>query len=173
MRILLVSYHFAPYNTMGAVRASKTAKYLVRAGHSVRVVSARSQGLPETLELEIPSSMVSWTPWLGIQRRPAPMPRGHAAPSRDPLPAARESITDAAYGVLRWSGRNLIYVPDREIGWLPYAAREALRVATRQRFDVVYASAPPYTSLLVGPGSPLESTRRWCANSGTRGGHPV
>ena len=60
-------YHFAPYNTMGAVRASKTAKYLMRAGHSVRVVSARSQGLPETLELEIPSNLVSWTPWMGIR----------------------------------------------------------------------------------------------------------
>lgn len=152
MRILLISYHFPPYNTMGAVRASKTAKYLVRAGHSVRVVSARSQGEGElgTLDLEIPGSMVSWTSWIGIRRRPNLSVGGRADSSQETRLTTRSRIYGAAYRAAHWSSRNLIYVPDREIGWFPFAAREAVSVATRNGCDVVYASAPPYTSLVVG-----------------------
>ena len=37
-RILLVSYYFAPHNRIGAVRPTKLAKYLTRAGHQVTVI---------------------------------------------------------------------------------------------------------------------------------------
>ena len=150
MRILLVSYHFAPYNTMGAVRTSKTAKYLVRAGHSVRVVSARSQGLPETLALEIAEEAVSWTPWIGVRRRPK-LSFG-AQIDAPPLRSVgrAKAAGDLAYMSAKWCARNLLYTPDREIGWFPFAAREATAIVARERFDVVFASAPPYTALLVG-----------------------
>ncbi len=117
MRILLISYHFAPYNTMGAVRTSKTAKYLMRAGHSVHVVSARSQGLPETLALEIPREAVSWTPWIGIRRRPKLTfgTQGGTSPAHRVERGA--AIGDLAYLAAKWCGRNLMYVPDREVGW--------------------------------------------------------
>lgn len=38
MRILIISYHFAPQNLIGAVRATKLAKYLQRMGHEVTVL---------------------------------------------------------------------------------------------------------------------------------------
>jgi glycosyltransferase involved in cell wall biosynthesis len=40
-------------------------------------------------------------------------------------------------------------VPDKEIGWGVPAFRAGLRMAERWRPDVVYASAPPFTGLLV------------------------
>ena len=38
MKILIVSYYFAPQNLIGAVRPTKLAKYLARMGHDVTVV---------------------------------------------------------------------------------------------------------------------------------------
>lgn len=37
-RVLIISYYFAPQNTMGAVRPTKLAKYLQRMGHEVTVI---------------------------------------------------------------------------------------------------------------------------------------
>ena len=45
MRILFISFFFPPYNAIGCVRTGKTAKYLMRFGHDVRVISAREQNL--------------------------------------------------------------------------------------------------------------------------------
>ena len=37
-RLLIVSYHFAPQNAIGAVRMTKVAKYLTRMGYDVTVL---------------------------------------------------------------------------------------------------------------------------------------
>ena len=37
-RVLLISYYFAPQNTIGAIRPTKMAKYLERMGYEVTVI---------------------------------------------------------------------------------------------------------------------------------------
>ena len=41
MNVLIVSYCFAPQNAIGAVRATKLAKYLTRMGYSVTVIGGK------------------------------------------------------------------------------------------------------------------------------------
>ena len=41
MRLLIVSFAFPPYNSIGGVRVGKTAKYLASFGHDVRVQNGR------------------------------------------------------------------------------------------------------------------------------------
>ncbi|MGW6302678.1 hypothetical protein, partial [Peribacillus butanolivorans] len=48
-KILLVSYLFAPNNSIGAVRPSKFAKYLIRQGHDVTVLCVAPLKLTDTL----------------------------------------------------------------------------------------------------------------------------
>jgi len=38
MKILIVSYYFAPQNKIAAVRTTKIAKYLKRIGHEVEII---------------------------------------------------------------------------------------------------------------------------------------
>ena len=38
MRILVISYYYAPQNTIGAIRPTKLVKYLERMGHQVTVL---------------------------------------------------------------------------------------------------------------------------------------
>lgn len=147
VRILIVSFYFPPYNTIGAVRASKTARYLRELGHQVRVLSARDQPLQLSLPGEIPDAEVIRTRWLNVNRpvelllggRQRVAARGYTAPS-------------ALGGLLRRAGRwyrAALNIPDGQIGWLPFAVRSGLRLAAAWRPDVILASAKPWTSLAV------------------------
>jgi len=53
MKILLISYHFGPSNTIAAVRTTKIAKYLHRAGHDVEVICGPVQSIDPILEKDI------------------------------------------------------------------------------------------------------------------------
>ena len=53
MKILLISYHFGPSNTIAAVRTTKIAKYLHRAGHDVEVICGPVQSIDPILERDI------------------------------------------------------------------------------------------------------------------------
>jgi glycosyltransferase involved in cell wall biosynthesis len=68
MRILIISYFFPPYNTIGSVRIGKIAKYFHEHGHDVRVITADKQylsgPLKPNLEIEIPKEKISYTKWL-------------------------------------------------------------------------------------------------------------
>ena len=52
-KILFITYHFPPYNCIGALRTGKTVKKLTDLGYSVRVVSASNQVLLKNLPMEI------------------------------------------------------------------------------------------------------------------------
>lgn len=164
MRLLIISFAFPPYNSIGGVRVGKTAKYLTRFGHDVRVLTARDQPFKPTLPVELPAEKITYTRWLTL-RRSAPMADSQPTPSdqnRTAAPASRNrgapadsSQTDApaAARSLRQSlarhVKALIDFPDSNAGWLPYAVSEAARLAKGWRPELVFASSPPPTSLLV------------------------
>ncbi|MFZ9635470.1 MAG: hypothetical protein ACO3EK_16760, partial [Alphaproteobacteria bacterium] len=64
-RLLLVTFHFPPFNAIAAVRTGRFARFLLDRGWDVRVVAARSDA-PETLPLEIPRERVLHTPWTHV-----------------------------------------------------------------------------------------------------------
>jgi glycosyltransferase involved in cell wall biosynthesis len=66
MRILIVSYLAPPHNAIGAVRVGKTAKYLRRFGHDVRILTARDLPLAPTLDVELPADHVVATKWADV-----------------------------------------------------------------------------------------------------------
>lgn len=49
MRILIISYAFAPMNYIGAIRFSKLSKYLLKMGHKVAIISGKV-GIREALD---------------------------------------------------------------------------------------------------------------------------
>jgi hypothetical protein len=44
---------------------------------------------------------------------------------------------------------DLMTIPDKDVNWLPYALTAALRVHRRERFDVIYSTAPPFTGHFI------------------------
>lgn len=151
MRLLVISYFFPPFNSIGAVRVGKIAKYLHQGGHDVRVITARDQPLQATLPLEIPAANVIATPWLNVNR-PAELVLGGRRRVAERGYAPAPGKAGPLRAMVRSAGglyKSLLNVPDGEIGWLPYAWRAASRLIREWKPDAIYASSQPVTSLLV------------------------
>lgn len=151
MRVLVVSFYFPPFNSIGGVRVGKMVKYLRRRGHEVRVVTAGSQALPETLPVEVPRQDIVRTRWLNVNR-PAEIligGRGRVSSRGYVLPSGAGARARALVKRLAGWYKELLHIPDGEIGWYPFAVAAGVRLSRRWRPDLIYASARPYTSLLV------------------------
>ena len=155
MRILFVTFYFPPYNTIGAVRTGKTAKYLVQMGHTVHVVSAFPQSLPDDLELEVPRSSVTYTRWLA-------RPKLKRLPSAAAVPAAAAEATGRLVALGKRAYWELM-IPDQQLGWFPFALRAARSVIRRGEVDIVFASGGPFTTLMVGRSAAHFGNLPWVA----------
>lgn len=184
MRVLVLSFAFPPSQIIGAVRVGKTAKYLHRFGHEVRVVAGLRQPYPQGARVEIPEDHVSYMPWLNVDvpykralaalqsarrllKRNSNVPQGtagmesawqrlHAANGSDGYVRPLSERVRVAY-------KDLVHLPDSTIGWYRSAVREALRVSQEFRPDVIFASAAPTTCLLVARRVSHETGVPWVA----------
>ena len=181
MRILLVTHYFPPYDHIGSARTGKTAKYLERFGHDVRVIAARNTLTPfATMPVEIPAAHVIYTPWINwffkmdlalnrlAQRlRGSRAPNaGNAVPQREQ--AARESPGNRSGMTLAGKRirdvlRTVFYFPDAQIGWLPFGIRAGRQLMATWHPDVILASSGPYTALLIARSLSREFGIPWVA----------
>ena len=167
MRILILSWYFPPSSTMGAMRVGKFAEFLIARGHDVRVITPRDPPHPQTLDMDLPPGTARLTPWIdvtkfhkaiaGVIKRRAG--RGKSKPGGDE--ASPDSRPPApAPGAGGWFGRcagrlsdfyvRIVNFPDGRIGWLPYAVAEGRRCLRQWPADIIFASGPPFTTLLAG-----------------------
>ena len=166
---------------MGALRVGKLAKYLVGGGHDVRVVCAKDQPFAMDHPVEVSPDIIYSTRWRDINWLPAKVQlvrvwlkrliAGDAALASPDAPASDTTALGGS-GLLRKVLKFYQYatnIPDQTIGWL-FPALRAGRIATKDWApDIVFASAPPFTTLIVGrliarrTGAPLviEYRDRW------------
>jgi hypothetical protein len=147
MRLLLVSYVFPPYNSIGAVRVGKIADHLLRLGWDVRVITAKNQPFSETLPLNIDADRVRYTRSLELDW-PARLARRRGG---NYVNDGVEITNNRLKNALKKIYTNLLFVPDAHVGWLPFARAEGKRLAREWKPDLVYASGPPFTSLMAPP----------------------
>jgi hypothetical protein len=170
MRVLIVSWYLPPFNTMGALRVGKFAKYLYARGHDVRVLSCRDLPFDRTLPLELPEDRVVRSRWVNVLDLPRAVQswrkrrRGWVAPPRQARDevgsgalarpssdaARRLSATDRLLRAVRDAYIRLVRFPDDAIGWYPYGVGEGRTLLKTWRPEIVFASAPPFTTLLIG-----------------------
>lgn len=163
MKVLIVSLYFPPYNAMGSVRAGKLAKYLLSRGHDIRILTAERTGPMETLPLEVPIDRVLYTPWWDVNAAPKALARilrrlRGQAPHRDLIAKdkAKHAVGDQATEQRRGLSRftvlygSLTNWPDARVGWLPFALLAARKHLKDWAPEIIYASRPPSTGLIVG-----------------------
>jgi len=150
MRLLVISYAFPPYNSIGGVRVGKTVKYLLNFGHDVRVLTAQEQSFLPTLPVEIPVERVTYTKWLSVRGgSPATRNSVEAGASANGNSGKKTKLKTALKQALSSSYKNLLDFPDSNIGWLPYAVPAASRLFESWKPELILASSPPPTSLVV------------------------
>ena len=170
MKILLVSWYFPPSNTIAAVRLGKLAKHLVGRGHEVRVLTSANAPYPETLLVEIDNNLIHRASWKDVTSFPDWMGRlARRKTASPPTPQSSVAMPESANAspiapneTAPTGGRRsirrklsdlyelLVGFPDKRIGWLPEARRKGLQIIREGRPDVLFASGPPFTTLLVG-----------------------
>ncbi len=155
MRVLIVSFAFPPSNVIGAVRVGKLARYLDRRGHDVRVLTTdlvEDRSLP----LEISRERVVYTEYRPRQHwidRVARSLRSHTAfhagggcedaPAHDGAPARSLRQT------FRRHYLGLIHIPDMRADWVRTAIPAGRQLIQGWKPEIIFASAPPNTGLIV------------------------
>ncbi|TCZ77520.1 hypothetical protein E0485_11050 [Paenibacillus albiflavus] len=162
MRILLISYFFPPYNTIGAVRTGKMAKYLAKMGNEVYVLSAKNQPLQPSLSLEIPHDQVAYTNWMDVNK-PVQFLLGGRAKIADRGYIPPKGILRKTFKFFGHSYKTLVNFPDGQVGWVPYAIKEGARKIREWQPDIIYASAMPYSSLLIAKKLSTKFNIPWVA----------
>jgi glycosyltransferase involved in cell wall biosynthesis len=128
-KVLLIAYHFPPLGGGGVFRTLKFTKYLPEFGYQPHVLTVKNPMYrikDPTLIGEIPPSAKVYRTF-----------------------SFEQSILRAPRRLL---GINLkwFYVPDENIGWLPSAVRQGEKIIKKANIDIVYATAPIFTSFLIG-----------------------
>ena len=151
MRVLFISFCFPPYNDVGHVRVGKLAKYLLKFGHDVRVVTAKDQPFPPTLQTEVPSERVSYTRWINVNKPAEILFGGRHSVSVRGLESHGHLQSGEKYlrRLYRTLYKRFVSFPDDQIGWVPFAYKEASQLLEKWKPHVICASAMPFTSLLI------------------------
>ena len=147
MRILLISFYFAPYNAVGAVRPTRMAECLEKLGHEVFVLTSDRQSIAVGLDSRLPEARIARTPWLNVNA-PVELLLGRERVAGEGYAGAGGgSGIVAALGALY---RSLLHVPDAQTGWRAPALRRGAEILrSAGPFDMIYASAPPFSGLMV------------------------
>jgi glycosyltransferase involved in cell wall biosynthesis len=140
-RLLVVAYYYPPMGLSGVLRIAKFTKYLHRYGWEPTVLTVGDVGyfahdyslLEEVLEAGV---VIERTKTLD----PLRLFKGKGTIK---MPADRRKRM--------LSGLSHIFLqPDNKIGWKRYALRRAMKLASETQFDAILATAPPFTSFLIG-----------------------
>ena len=127
-KVLLVAYQFPPLSGGGVFRTLKFTKYLPDFGyqpHVLTVKNPRERTKDITLLRELPAEAKVYRTF-SLEHRILRAPR-------------------LLNMNLKW-----FYIPDDNIGWLPFAVWRGEKIIRKENIDVLFATAPLFTSFLIG-----------------------
>lgn len=127
-KVLLIAYHFPPLGGGGVFRTLKFTKYLPEFGYQPYVLTVKNSIYPEkdlTLVKEIPAEA-----------------RIHRTFSFEHRIFRAPRLLNIN---LKW-----FYLPDQNIGWLPFGVFTGSKLVKKEKISVIFATSPIWTSLLIG-----------------------
>ncbi len=173
-KVLIVSFHFAPANTIGAVRISKFAKYLPEFGWEPVVLTADTvKTQPQTLPLEIDEAKVIRTSCLNLMS-PLKIEPGNYGTSVKPVSISwRSKVVRGGMRLLRAihnlppvrivTQPILSVLSSPWLGWYRQPVSTGLELMTKDRFELIFSSFYPPTSHLVASRLHQQTGIPWVA----------
>ena len=153
--VLFISYYFPPAGGTSVQRTLKHCKYLPEFGWQPVILTAREKDYALTdlsLMGEVPRSIRTFRAaapdlyrWYGKLSRQT----SATLPDLSAI-AAREKENRSALQGAGLFIRNLLFIPDARMGWLPFALKTAARLVKSGRIQAVLTTAPPFTATLTG-----------------------
>ena len=140
-KLLMIAFHYPPdMSSSGVLRTLKYSRYLPEHGwlpHVLTVDPKHYEVRDEALVGQIPAEVKVYR--------------------------TRAVNTKSALSI---RGRYLkaVTIPDRFIGWLPFAVAAALRVIRRERIEALYSTSPLATSHMIGAAVKKLTGLPWIAD---------
>ena len=164
MHVLLLAYHYPPDPAVGSLRPAKVARAFREAGHRVTVITARlpgetaavretSDGLDVRTVLPIPNPREFYKLAKGWLR---PAAGAHADGSGAAAAAQHGEVglreNEAQRDVPTWKRAifSLLWLPDDRQGFIAAAVSAAYGLMRHEPVDVLYTSAPPFSTQVAG-----------------------
>lgn len=144
MKLLIITYSYAPDLTPRAFRWSAVAKQFVRMGHEVHLLCAAPAVATADDDEEIVYRVRDWL--IDASARVAP----GTTPTRQVVAPGRVTRVRAWFRrTIRAVWRSL-YWPDYACGWVIPAARAARSLCSANHYDWIISVSHPFTGHLVG-----------------------
>lgn len=162
-RVILLAYYFPPLAGIASERAASLSLHLKTLGWEPTVISPRSGFYHRPAEYDEVDVDVLRTRSVELSRllRGAynrELREGNAAGSIQPVQTGR--LGDHA----RRFVRDFVYVPDAQVGWIPFAATAATRAASPELAPaIIYSSSFPYSAHVAALAAARRSRRPWVA----------
>ena len=140
-RVLIITHSFPPLLEPRAIQIAKIARHLERFGWHPIILAAdpdrTSVGQDPDLSSIVPASVTTI-------RTPTFEPRW-------------------AVSLLARTCPSILHLPDKQIGWFPYAVGRASRLLSASRVDLILTNAKPFTDHLIGLALQRRHDIRWVA----------
>jgi glycosyltransferase involved in cell wall biosynthesis len=156
-RALLVAYFFPPLGGIGSLRALGYARHLPESGWETEVLAPRAGAYHRDEELVFPEERVVRTASIELSRLGKKALR---AGGDDVRPAQVGGIRDA----LRGSAHAVLYFPDAQVGWAPFALRAGRRALRDRPVDVIISTSFPVTAHVVARRLARRAGIAWVAD---------
>jgi glycosyltransferase involved in cell wall biosynthesis len=140
-KVLIIAYYFPPMGLSGVQRTVKFAKFLPKFGWKPTVLTVEPTGyyaFDDTLLKEAVEAGVKIV-------RTASYDVNRILKKQGVIKMPPEWLRK----VLQFFG-DLLFIPDTKIGWKSTAVKAASELIDKERFDVLFATAPPQTDFLIG-----------------------
>lgn len=140
-RVLVIAYYFPPMGLSGVQRTLKFVKYFPEYGWQPTVLTVDPFGYPETDETLLDDLKGKDIPVIRMRAAGPGRMFAHKANVRLPSEARRKLMSRVS---------DTFFIPDNKIGWRKRAVEKALHLHKTTPFDLIFATAPPFTDFLIG-----------------------
>jgi glycosyltransferase involved in cell wall biosynthesis len=152
-KVLMIAYYYPPVAGGGVQRTSKFAKYLPQFGWKPVVLTVREAFdyySDDSLLQDIDGSVTvhrsgSIEPMKWIRKR---LKQQSQNPGNSKDENTSQKIRLKKFPWLL-KIKESIFIPDAEIGWLPFAVIKALKLIKKENIDLIYSTSCPYTDHLI------------------------
>lgn len=159
MNILIIAGYFPPYSPASASRVNKLARFLEDTGHDIRVLCPKNEEFAPVLSPEVSPERIYYTDYTPVNDFPTKVKDwGKSLFGKSPDKKPEEDNGTPAATVDQPGGkesnisilyRKLTNIPDDMVGWYPSAVRAGREMAGDWCPDIIFATLPPFTPMLV------------------------
>ena len=153
-KVLMIARAFPPFLPVGhSIRVVKFIRYLPELGWLPVVLTVDDQQEYETMRKVGSETLLSEIhPQVKIYRTAAGEPSLKFL-ENERIFGQQSWLTRVIVKILGGARRRVfrnLFLPDRYLAWLPFAVRRGRQIMRTDGIDVIFATCPPYSAVLVG-----------------------